>query len=163
MSIWDLLPDELCGIIFDHVGDKYQEIVNFRRVSQRFKDIIDKRNTSRVEKRKRMDFVEDEGTSQDLWQRCRDTFAARKRQRLATDVPPHQLVLPYFSVALQMDLLQTLVLTPEFKGDFSLDWLSIHCTQVTSFDLPHHVVDKDEMVRFLQRRGATLKSLKMPG
>ena len=94
MSIWDLLPDELCGIIFDHVGDKYQEIVNFRRVSQRFKALIDRRNTSRVEKRKRMDFVEDEGTSQDLWQRCRDTFAARKRQRLATDIPPRQLVLP---------------------------------------------------------------------
>ena len=83
--------------------------------------------------------------------------------RLDVDVPPRHLVLPYFTMYLKMDLLQTLVLSEDFVLDFSLDWLSIHCTQVTSFDLPHDVEDdKDEMVRFLQRRGATLKSLKMP-
>jgi len=160
MSLVQDFPPELLFKVFDHVGDKYQEIVNIRRVSHRFQDLIDVRINDRAAKRRR---TEDEETSQDIWKRCSDTFAARKRNRLPTDTPPRHLILPYFAQALRMNLLQTLVLTEDFLQDISLDWLGIHCTQVTSFELPHDDPEEQEMERFLQRCGPTMKSLKMTG
>jgi hypothetical protein len=88
-----------------------------------------------------------------------DALSIRCRHTKSHPIPC-QFVVPFFTQAMNFKYLHTLVLTEDFVNLFSLDFLSLHCPQVSSFELCHDP-EEEEITRFLECQRRTLKKLKI--